>query len=260
MDNFYVYVYLDPRKTGNFNYQSFSFLNEPFYVGKGVGDRLNHHIKKQRKNDKNIIKNSKIKHILEEGYEPIIIKIYEDLSEEKAFLLEKKAIEEIGIINLKTGPLTNMTIGGTGGNTWECRTKESKNKTKEKLSIVLQGHKTYWEMIDNKKSEEIKKRIKNKVNSYYADELTLKEHSEKTKRGMLEKGFTPEEISKRTKEGMKKVPKEKLAFWKYHQRLLNKKTEEIIIINRDEKYDNNIWIKIAPNANKEKIKQILLES
>ena len=40
----YVYVYLDPRKPGKFIYNDFSFEFEPFYVGKGYGDRAFGHL------------------------------------------------------------------------------------------------------------------------------------------------------------------------------------------------------------------------
>ncbi len=40
MNNFYVYIYLDPRKPGNFVYGDFLFKFEPFYDGKGKGDRI----------------------------------------------------------------------------------------------------------------------------------------------------------------------------------------------------------------------------
>lgn len=35
MEDFYVYVYLDPRKIGIFCYDDLKFGYEPFYIGKG---------------------------------------------------------------------------------------------------------------------------------------------------------------------------------------------------------------------------------
>ena len=51
MNKFYVYVYLDPRKEGEYNYGGLCFNAEPFYVGKGSGYRCNVGIK----DDKNYI-------------------------------------------------------------------------------------------------------------------------------------------------------------------------------------------------------------
>lgn len=40
LKDFYVYVYLDPRKSGEYIYDDLKFNYEPFYVGKGRGDRI----------------------------------------------------------------------------------------------------------------------------------------------------------------------------------------------------------------------------
>lgn len=42
---FYVYVYLDPRKEGKYVYGEFQFDYEPFYVGKGYGLGTAHIVK-----------------------------------------------------------------------------------------------------------------------------------------------------------------------------------------------------------------------
>ena len=44
MNEFYVYIYLDPRKPGRYCYEEVSFLFEPIYVGKGKNNRYKTHL------------------------------------------------------------------------------------------------------------------------------------------------------------------------------------------------------------------------
>lgn len=118
---YYTYIYLDPRKSGDYNYDEYYFDHEPLYVGKGKGKQIDRHISeaKRNKNIHNTHKSGKIRHILSEGLEPIRFKIKENLSEQEAFDLEMELIKLIGRVDLGTGPLTNLTDGGEGtsGNT-----------------------------------------------------------------------------------------------------------------------------------------------
>ena len=45
INNFYLYVYLDPRKPGTYQYNNLSFNFEPIYIGKGKGNRDMYHYK-----------------------------------------------------------------------------------------------------------------------------------------------------------------------------------------------------------------------
>ena len=45
-NRFYVYALLDPRKPGRYEYKDICFLYEPFYIGKGCGDRAKIHFEK----------------------------------------------------------------------------------------------------------------------------------------------------------------------------------------------------------------------
>ena len=111
MNEYYTYLYLDPRKSGEFIYDEFTFNYEPFYVGKGKDDRLKKHLGCY---DNNNLKNNKIKKIIKGGLSPIIIKVYENLSEKIAIEKEIYLIDKIGRSDKLIGPLTNLTDGGEG--------------------------------------------------------------------------------------------------------------------------------------------------
>lgn len=136
MENFYVYVYLDPRKKGKFEYGKYQFECEPFYVGKGKDDRWKDLI--NGRNPHFINKYNKIK---ESGLEPITVKIKDDMIEDDSFLLEIELIETIGREDLEKGTLVNFTNGGDGcsGYIFSEETIESRSeKTRKDFSIVKQ--------------------------------------------------------------------------------------------------------------------------
>jgi len=110
MNNFYVYIYLDPRKFGRYCYKDICFLYEPIYIGKGKNKRYND-INQNRRNKYFIRKINKIKNF---GLEPIVFKLYKNLNENQSFNLERNLIQEIGRYDLNLGTLLNMTDGGEG--------------------------------------------------------------------------------------------------------------------------------------------------
>jgi len=63
---FYTYIYLDSRKPGKYSYNGGKdcFDYEPFYVGKGKGDRYYDHVEEAIKSNKNNYKLNKIKKYL----------------------------------------------------------------------------------------------------------------------------------------------------------------------------------------------------
>lgn len=89
MNNFYIYIHI---KLNN---------GKPFYVGKGKSNRA-YSIKGRNNHWRRIVEKY--------GYDIIIIE--DNLSEKEAFELEIFWINRIGIDNL-----SNMTIGGNGGDT-----------------------------------------------------------------------------------------------------------------------------------------------
>jgi len=131
----YIYVYLDTRKKGSYSYGEYHFEYEPFYVGKGIGDRYLSHLRianGSRKGGNNLII-SKIRSILNDDHEPIIIKIIENLTKENYDDYEKSTIKEIGKSCDNLGPLLNIMDGGDGGITW---VGEHHNKNKNLEEIV----------------------------------------------------------------------------------------------------------------------------
>lgn len=151
----YIYVYLDSRKKGSYSYGEYHFEYEPFYVGKGIGDRYLSHLKianGSRKGKNNLIV-TKIKSILNDGFEPIIIKIIEDLTKEDYDIYEKAIIKEIGKSCDDLGPLLNIMDGGDGGITW---VGEHHNKGKKLEEIVGEEKSTE---LKKKLSEQASKRI-----------------------------------------------------------------------------------------------------
>ena len=89
MNDYYVYVYIDPR---NF---------EEFYYGKGIGSRKNAHLD----DDSDSAKAKRIADIKKEGLTPTIRVIARGLTESEALLVEKTLLWKLGkwTTNVATG-------------------------------------------------------------------------------------------------------------------------------------------------------------
>jgi group I intron endonuclease len=174
---FYVYVYLDVTKSGQFRYDDYYFEYEPFYVGKGYNKRCEDHLRESSLQHKSF-KNNKIKKLLSLGLKPLILKISYNIFEIDAFELEKKLIRVIGRRNLNNGPLTNLTDGGDGI-VGLIKTKEHRKN----LRISSLG---------KKMSKEARKKISQSLIGKVGRN-TGNKHSEETKRQISEskKGLLP---------------------------------------------------------------------
>lgn len=111
INNYYIYVYLDPRKPGRYEFENLSFPFEPIYVGKGKHNRDMYHWKYYCDNE--ILRRKLIK-IKNDNLEPIIMRIQDHLSESAALENEARIIKSIGRLNLLEGSLCNLTNGGEG--------------------------------------------------------------------------------------------------------------------------------------------------
>ena len=114
---YYVYILLDTRKPGPFKYGRHTFAFKPFYVGKGKGTRHDAHLRMARGNGKRSEsqKSIKIRNIVKQtGEVPEVKRVKENMFEQDAFDFERKLVQTIGRLQLKTGPLTNLSDGGEG--------------------------------------------------------------------------------------------------------------------------------------------------
>jgi hypothetical protein len=135
MSQYYVYVYLNPLEEGVFSSSNVSFLAKPFYVGKGIGNRLYEHLKDARpsRKYKNNHKLNTIRLIQQSGLNPIIIKIAESLEEEVALSLELQLILEL---KQRYG-LTNIRTTNGSSKTPDSATKKSSYNNPRKNTITI---------------------------------------------------------------------------------------------------------------------------
>lgn len=118
--DYYVYLYLDPTVPTECD---LGF--QPFYVGRGRGNRDTVHLKEAAKyahasmdeikaKRLNMLKIRKIHNLLLQSTPPIIVRKYENLSLDESKNLEVFLIAQYGRRFLGDGPLTNLTVGGEG--------------------------------------------------------------------------------------------------------------------------------------------------
>lgn len=193
---YYTYIYLDPRKPGKYQYDDICFLYEPFYVGKGKGDRYNYHIKSSRV-DNQIFKN-KINKIIKSNLDPYIERFKYTESEELAYYNETDTILQIGsflIDGIKDGPLLNICLINQPpklkgrsykdiyGDRWEIEIEKRRVSIKENHRLHKRKH-----------TEETKKKISISTSG-----------SNNPRWGVVLSKEVKDKISKRAKERLKNV-------------------------------------------------------
>lgn len=129
---FYVYVMLDQRKIGRWNYKNIEFEYQPFYVGVGSKYRMTAHFTPYNL-QKNSLKNNIIKSIYKDLNEyPVYYKIYTGITREMACEIEVDVIKHFGKIINGNGILSNVVDGGEGANGL-IHSDEYKNSLKKRI-------------------------------------------------------------------------------------------------------------------------------
>ncbi len=151
---YYIYELHDPR------------TNSVFYVGMGTGNRAEKHFKYFNNNDFSF-KSNVIRKIKQEGKIPVIKKVFFTDDRSQAEDKERELISYYGRRCDGTGPLTNIALGGDGGdtvtgvdndsitrrytkraNTLSKRTEEEKTKQYEKsaaaMKVAWDNHREEW--------------------------------------------------------------------------------------------------------------------
>ena len=164
-EKFYVYVYVDPRKSGIYEYGKYKFSHEPFYIGKGKDKRIYSHLNESSLKIKSL-KTHKIKKIIKEGYniKDYIFIVKSNLSEQESFELEEKLINLIGRNDLNKGPLTNLMDGG-GFNSGYIYTQEQNeaNSLRTKNWIRNNPEKQQERIKKQTRTRNIQNKIKRKI-------------------------------------------------------------------------------------------------
>jgi hypothetical protein len=210
--DFYVYVLLDPRKPGHFKHGRWKFSYEPFYVGKGSGNRVLAHVQRLR-STKACSKLYKILKILTTG-QPILFSIKKrNLTEKAAFNLEILLISKIGRKDTCSGPLTNHTDGGDGrsaGFVTPTKTRKKMSNTHKKIHASMSDEQKagvsskisrMWSSLTDEYREEINSKRSSTMKALYATPEHKQRLSESTTQMNLNR--TPQQRKKYAKQASK---------------------------------------------------------
>lgn len=135
-NEYFVYCFVDTRKPGKYIFKDvidYEFNYEPIYIGKGKGIRPHRHFTLYKTSHTRFY--NKLRSIIEEGFQPEIIYLENNLSEVDAFLQEIYFIKLIGRVE-NGGTLTNLSDGGDGQSGFKFS-----SESKEKMSASRSGEK-----------------------------------------------------------------------------------------------------------------------
>lgn len=161
----FVYVYLDPRKKGEYIYGEYEFQYEPFYIGVSSGETIHdrktrhlHYAKLDRDITNNNYKKNIIKSILSDNLEPVILTYFNGLSLSDSFLKEKDMIISIGNRYDKSGPLVNISKGGDGGDTFSNNPRKEEIRDKHRINALGSNNNMYGLPLEEYPSHKAKLR------------------------------------------------------------------------------------------------------
>lgn len=196
---FYVYGIFDPQK------------ETPFYIGKGSGGRIKNHLGIYLLRTDKTLKTKLIKKILKRGEEPILKKLFIQLSEEEAFQKEKDLIKLYGRIDQNTGCLANHTDGGEGISGYSFP-KDTFEERSARFKGIPRSEEVKRKISENRKgifhTEETKRKISLKKKGVCSEkQLEINRQIAKKRIGKKLNQETKDKISKAHKGRV--VPKER---------------------------------------------------
>jgi hypothetical protein len=153
-ETYYVYVLQNPKKPLRFSTDKYGLKYEPFYVGKGSGDRSEVHYEGviSRNSSHNQKLTSEINKLRTYGVKPVVTKVFITKDEEKAYEKESEIISHYGI-RYKDGLLVNAGTGKAGGWGGEL------NPTFHRMQIGTHNFQTSNPQVDTLKITKLKKMI-----------------------------------------------------------------------------------------------------
>ena len=150
--------------------------------------------------------------MINEGFEPRIVIIKNNMSEKDAFEFEIQTIEKIGKIFDNTGPLTNLTNGGEGSSGRICN-----EKTKIKISQANIGEnngmfnkthimkgKSFDEFFGKERSNKIKELISKNSNPINKGKKMSQEHCNKISESIQKWYIDNKDVKDRISKTLKK--------------------------------------------------------